>query len=154
MKLDVASLAIGIGIAVVTVAVVVFVMQPGRIILDNETAMAVIASSNNTHFFMSGLIKEISDDTMIIDQTFGNPEYNDNPNVKIKLERWSGFVGCRGTGAPNETCRDSVYNRADEEVYVCVLTRMYNGEFYAGKIWADTNCLPSVDPNRAENDQS
>lgn len=61
MKLDVASLAIGVGIgvAVVTVAVVVFVMQPGRIILDNETAMAAIASSNNTHFFMSGLIRDI-----------------------------------------------------------------------------------------------
>jgi hypothetical protein len=117
-------------------------MQPGRIILDNETAMAVIASNNGSHFFMAGLIKEISEDEMIIDQTFGNPQYHDNPSVKIRLERGSGFVSCRGTGAPDETCRDSVSSRIDEGVHVCALARMYNGEFYAGKMWADQICGP------------
>jgi hypothetical protein len=146
MKLDVTSLAIGagIGVAVVTVAVVIFVMQPERIILDTETAMAVIASSNNTHFFMSGLIKEISDDAMIIDQTFGNPRYHDNPAVTIKLDRGAAFVSCRASSVlPGETCKDSVANRIDEEqINVCAHTRMYNGEFYAGKMWADSACGP------------
>jgi len=145
MKIEAASLAggIGMGVAIVTVAVVVFVMQPGRIILDKETAMAAIASSNNTHFFMSGLIKEISDDVMIIDQTFGNPQYHDNPAVTIKLDRGAAFVSCIGTGIPGESCRDSVTSRiGEEQIHVCAHTRMYNGEFYAGKIWTDAGCGP------------
>jgi hypothetical protein len=145
MKIDTASLAIGagIGVAIVTVAVVVFVMQPGRTVLDNETLMAAITSTNNSHFFMSGVIKELSDDAMIIDQTFGNPDYNDNPAVTIRFDRGGVFVSCEGSGVPGESCRDSVASRISEEpVYVCTHTRIYNGEFYAGKIWADTGCGP------------
>jgi hypothetical protein len=144
MKLNAASLAIGagIGVAIVAAAVALFLMQPGRIILDGEQDMAAFASNNGSHFFMSGIIKNISDDEMTIDQTFGNPEYLDNPNVKIRLDRGGVFVSCHGRDVPGESCKDSVVARMGEGVYVCAHTRMYNGEFYAGKIWADSGCGP------------
>lgn len=152
MKLDVASLAIGagVGVAIVATAAVVFLMQPGRIILNGEPEMAAFASNNGSHFFMSGIIKNISDDEMTIDQTFGNPRYLDNPNVKIRLNRGGVFVSCYGRDVPGESCRDIVAARIDEGVYVCAHTRMYNGEFYAGKIWADSGCGPFAFQNADE----
>lgn len=145
MKLDIASLAIGVGfgVTVVTAVVVVFVLQPGRVVLDKEPAMiAAVAANNGTHFFMSGLVMEISDDMMILDQTFGRPEFNDNPRVTVRLD-WKAFVSCVGTGTPGEGCKDSISSRLGKEpVYLCAHTRMYNGEFYAGKIWVDRGCGP------------
>jgi hypothetical protein len=137
-----ASLAIGTGIGIAIVAAFVVLMQPGKAVLESEPAMAAITSNNGSHFFMSGIIREISDDEMTIDQTFGNPEYHDNPNVRIRMDRGAAFVGCQGTGTPDESCKDSVTARIGEEVYVCALARMYDGEFYAGKIWADSGCGP------------
>src|SRR5262245_13615260 len=145
MKLNSASLAIGIGIgiAVAIAAIVVFVMQPGRVILDNEIAMAAVVSSNNMQFWMSGLITEISDDKMTIDQTFRNPQYTNRQDVKVRLDH-AGFVSCRASDVLfDETCEDSVVRKVGEkQVVVCALTSLYNGEFYAGKVWADAACGP------------
>ena len=141
MNVDITSLAIGaaIGVAVVTIVIVVLVL-PEKVGLDNQRTMAAVLANNQTHFFMSGLVIQMSDGIMVLDQTFGRPDFNDNPSVEVRLD-WAAFVSCVGTGTPNEECEDSVANRVGKEpVSVCALTRMYNGEFYAGKIWADSGC--------------
>ena len=150
MKLDIASLAIGaaLGFAIVA-ATAEFVMLPATTGPAHQTAVSTVASGNDNsaHFFMSGLITEISDDTMVIDQTFGNPEYHDNPAVAVKLSRGAAFVSCVGTGILGESCKDSVVSRiGKEQVYVCVHTRVHNWEFYSGKIWADSSCGPFSAP--------
>jgi hypothetical protein len=84
----------------------------------------------------------MSEDMMILDQTFGRPDFNDNPRVIVRLD-WAAFVSCVGTGTPGEGCRDSVSSRIGKEpVVLCMHTRIYDGEFYAGKIWADSGCGP------------
>jgi hypothetical protein len=144
MKFDIASLGIGAaaGAAIVTVAIAIFAMQPEKVVLDSELAKSAVAANNGTHFYLSGLVTEMSGDMMILDQTFGRPDFNDNPRVSVRLD-WAAFVACVGTGTPGEGCKDSVSSRIGKEpVYLCALTRMYDGEFYAGKIWADSGCGP------------
>lgn len=146
MKLDGASLAlgVGIGVAIVTVTVVIFLQQPGKLALDNEKAMAAVAANNGTHFFMTGLLTEISDDTMIIDQTGGRSYSNDNSAVTVRLDGGAAFVGCKGD-MPGENCEDIISNTLGKRpVYICALTRMFNGEFFAGKIWADESGCPFI----------
>lgn len=146
MQLDTTSLAIGvgIGIAVVTAVAVVFVILPGSGIIESETLAAdAFSSSNQSHFFISGPVKELSDDLMILDQTVGRPELNDNPAVKLRLDRGAAFVSCIGTEDPMDNCEKSITKRLGKvPVWVCAHTRLYNGEFYAGKIWADSGCGP------------
>jgi hypothetical protein len=146
MKLNIASLAIGIGIgvAIVTAIVVVYVLQPRGIDLDKEDAIAAIAANNRSHFFMSGLVTKMSDDAMILDQTFGRPDFNDNPMVTVRLGQGGAFVSCKGIDDPTQQdCEDIISNRIGKEpVSVCALTRMFDGEFYAGKIWAESGCGP------------
>jgi hypothetical protein len=147
MKLDGVSLAIGVGMGFVaaTVSFIAFVLQPGQIALDSEdTVVAAVTANNRSHFFISGLIAEMSNDTIILDQTFGRPDFNDNPMVTVRLDRGAAFVACVGTSmSTEETCEESISNRLGKEpVYLCAHSRMYNGEFYAGKIWAESGCGP------------
>ena len=98
------------------------------------------ANSNRTHFFMSGLVKQITPQSMVIDQTFGHPEYTDNSNVTIRLDRGAVFVNC---GYDIESCRKTITEeQIAKGLYVCAFTRMFNGEFYAGKMWLNSSCGP------------
>jgi hypothetical protein len=68
MKLDIASLGIGAatGAVIVTAAVAIFAMQPGKVVLDGELAKSAVAANNGTHFYLSGLITEMSEDMIFL----------------------------------------------------------------------------------------
>lgn len=146
MNINATSLAIGISVGIVIAISAVFALRLGE--PANPVDADVLANSNGTHFWMDGLIKEFSSEHMAIDQTFGNPGYTDNPNVIVRLDRGAVFLNCydkeTGESAPSPAlCSETI---TDDEIeaglYVCALTRMYNGEFYAGKTWLYSACGP------------
>jgi hypothetical protein len=142
MKLDGTSLVIGIGtgVSAVTIAMIAFFAQFSQSVVEELPLITNVVANNQSHFFMSGLLTRMSDNVMILDQTFGRPEFNDNPSVIVRLDGGAAFVSCNPS-EPANSCKESVVNRLDREpVYICAHTRMYNGEFYAGKIWADAGC--------------
>lgn len=117
--------------------------------VDNNPVDAdVLVNSNRTHFFMSGLIKRISADSMVIDQTFGHPEYTDNPNVTVRLDRGAVFLNCydmqagQNASDPGSCSKVITDDQIADGLFVCAHTRMYDGEFYAGKIWLNSACGP------------
>ena len=63
--------------------------------------------------------------------------------VIVGLNGEAAFVSC-SLIEPASSCKESVLDRVGKEpVNVCVHTRLYNEEFYAGKIWADAGCGPN-----------
>jgi hypothetical protein len=156
MRLDGISLAIGIGIGVaaVTTAMIALLAQATESTLEGLPLIANVVSNNQSHFFMSGLLTNMSDNAMVLDQTFGRPEFNDNPSVTVRLDGGAPFVSCAPT-EPANSCKESVLDRLDKEpVYVCVHTRLYNGVFYAGKIWADVGCGPILVGEQVQSEKS
>lgn len=144
LKVDTASLTIGIGIGIVAAVSVVFGLQSASVTqpVDNNPIDSFLVNSNRTHFFMSGHIKEITADYMVLDQTFGNPHFTDNPNVKVRLDRGAVFVNCYETPDPEPCSKRITDDQIAAGLFVCAHTRMYDGEFYAGKTWLNSTCGP------------
>lgn len=139
-----------IGAIIVFAVLSLFLFRIGPITLEptSPTTLVIYTNSNNSQFFMGGLIKQISANALVIDQTFGNPDYTNNPNVTIRLEKWSAFVNCydKQTGqsaqSPEVCSRTITGEEITKGVQVCSLTSMYNAEFYANKIWLYSSCGP------------
>ena len=140
LKINTASFAIGIGIGVVIAIAVSAVFLPRLGPQIYTTSQDTMTNSNRSHFFMSGIIKQISSESMVIDQAFGQPDYIDNANVTIRLDRGAVFVNC---GYDIESCMKTItQEQMAKGLYVCAFTRMFNGEFYAGKMWLNSSCGP------------
>ena len=149
MKLEIASLAIGIGIgvAIVTAIVILYVLPIGRgVVLDFEDA--ALSSEDNAQFWMFGLIKEIDPNIMTLDQTFGDPGLQpgtNNPAVQVRLDKGAVFVNC-SEGAelrqtPEGCSKTLTKDKLSKGVHVCALVSTFgDGVLYAGKIWVDRVC--------------
>lgn len=149
MKLEIASLAIGIGIgvAILTAIVILYVLPFGRgVVLDFEDA--ALSSEDNAQFWMFGLIKEINPKIMTLDQTFGDPGLQpgtNNPAVQVRLDKGAVFVNCR-EGAesrytPEGCSKTLTQDKLSKGVHVCALVSTFgDGVLYAGKIWVDRVC--------------
>ena len=140
MKIDKISFAVGASIGAVVAIAIVAVMM---LYSGTSTLGPDVDYSNNTGFFMYGLLKEISASKMTIDQTFSNPA---NLLVTIRLDKGAVFVNCREGDEfrqhPEACSKTITADELDKGIHVCAHTRLYNGEFYGGKIWLDYACGP------------
>jgi hypothetical protein len=153
-------MGIGIGIvaAAVTTYAVIHFSQTDRSSGENPQSTTT-PPEDNVLVYLPGLLKEVSNNTIIVDQTFGHPDYN-STSSELKLRRDSGTVFYSCSGEEAKTCGslygDAINNQALTGTHLCAVGLIKEGVLYGRSIFLNAACTwqkpPVTKPIQIGND--
>lgn len=99
----------------------------------------------NTNLYIHGLVSDISEDNLILDQSFNRTVGADAANYLVTINlQGAALFDCRYN--PNPTCIPTEFDRVAKGAHVCAHVYATGSEYIGGKIFANSVCTIASPP--------